>query len=66
MAAIQKVDRDQSEAGVDYIDLNAGVFVCQEPELLKWLVPAVQGAVDVPCCVDSPDLNAIEADWEWQ
>ena len=30
-------------------------------ELLKWLVTTVQGAVDVPCCIDSPDPRAIEA-----
>ena len=60
VAAIQKIARDQHEAGADYIDVNAGVFVGQEPEYLKWLVATVQEVVDGPCCIDSPDPKAIE------
>ncbi|MEJ2157690.1 MAG: methyltetrahydrofolate cobalamin methyltransferase [Desulfobacteraceae bacterium] len=60
-AAIQKVAKDQAEAGADYIDVNAGVFVGQEPEYLKWLVETVQAAVDKPCAIDSPDPAAVEA-----
>lgn len=60
-AAIQKVARDQAEAGADYIDVNAGIFVGKEPEYLKWLVATVQQAVDKPCAIDSPDPQAIEA-----
>jgi 5-methyltetrahydrofolate corrinoid/iron sulfur protein methyltransferase len=37
-AAIQQVARDQAEAGADYIDVNAGIFVGKEPEYLRWLV----------------------------
>ena len=59
-AAIQKLARDQHEAGADFIDVNAGVFVGQEPEYLKWLVTTVQEVVDGPCCIDSPDPKAIE------
>ena len=58
--AIQKIAIDQKEAGADFIDVNAGVFVGQEPEHLKWLVETVQAAVDRPCCIDSPDPKAIE------
>ncbi len=57
---IQKIAKDQKEAGADFIDVNAGVFVGQEPEYLKWLVTTVQSAVDGPCCIDSPDPKAIE------
>lgn len=60
-AAIEKVARDQAEAGADYIDVNAGVFVGQEVEYLTWLVETVQGVVDKPCAIDSPDPNAIRA-----
>ena len=59
-AAIQKIAKDQQEAGADFIDVNAGVFVGQEPEYLKWLVTTAQSAVDMPCCIDSPDPKAIE------
>ncbi|MDY6904712.1 MAG: methyltetrahydrofolate cobalamin methyltransferase [Thermodesulfobacteriota bacterium] len=59
---IIKVARDQHEAGADFIDVNAGVFVGKETEYLKWLVTTVQGAVeDVTCCIDSPDPKAVEA-----
>ncbi|MCP4687763.1 MAG: methyltetrahydrofolate cobalamin methyltransferase [Desulfobacterales bacterium] len=59
--AVQKVAREQSEAGADYIDVNAGVFVHQEAEYMKWLVTSVQEVVEGPCCIDSPDPKAIEA-----
>jgi 5-methyltetrahydrofolate--homocysteine methyltransferase len=59
--SIAKIARDQKEKGAHYIDVNAGVFVGQEPALLRWLVATVQGAVDTPCCIDSPDPRAIEA-----
>lgn len=58
---IQQVARDQREAGADFIDVNAGIFVGQESEYLQWLVKTVQEAVDAPCCIDSPDPKAIEA-----
>jgi len=57
---IQAVARDELNAGADYIDVNAGVFVGKEPEYLKWLVETVQAAVEAPCCIDSPDPVAIE------
>ena len=60
-AAIQQVAKDQAAAGADYIDVNAGIFVGQEPACLKWLVETVQQAVDKPCAIDSPDPAAIEA-----
>ena len=60
-AAIQQVARDQQEAGADYIDVNAGVFVGEEAGHLTWLVRTVQQAVDAPCCIDSPDPAAVEA-----
>jgi len=59
--AIQKVAKDQFDAGANYIDVNAGVFVGKEPDYIKWLVTTVQEAVDGPCCIDSPDPEAIEA-----
>jgi 5-methyltetrahydrofolate--homocysteine methyltransferase len=54
------VAKDQHEAGADYIDVNAGTFVGQESEYVNWLVQNVQEIVDGPCCIDSPDPQAIE------
>ncbi len=58
---IARLAREQRQAGADYIDVNAGVFVRKEPEYLKWLVEIVQKTVDAPCCIDSPSPAAIEA-----
>jgi len=60
-AAIQRVARDQAEAGAHFIDVNAGIFVGKEPEYMKWLVQTVQAVVDGPCAIDSPDPVAIQA-----
>ncbi|SDO53966.1 methyltetrahydrofolate cobalamin methyltransferase [Desulforhopalus singaporensis] len=60
VAAIQKVAKDQEEAGANYIDVNAGIFVEEEGDYLKWLVETVQEVVDVPCAIDSPSYQAIE------
>jgi cobalamin-dependent methionine synthase I len=59
-SGIQKIAQRQVEAGAHYIDVNAGIFVGKEPQYLKWLVETVQLVVDEPCCIDSPDPNAIE------
>ncbi len=59
--AIQKVAKYQAEAGADFIDVNAGIFVGKEPQYLKWLVQTVQEVTDTPCAIDSPDPAAIEA-----
>ncbi|MBW2564132.1 MAG: methyltetrahydrofolate cobalamin methyltransferase [Deltaproteobacteria bacterium] len=58
---IKKTAGDQHQAGSDYIDVNAGIFVKEEAEYLRWLVTTVQDTVDAPCCIDSPDPKAIEA-----
>lgn len=58
---IHKVAMDQAEAGADFIDVNAGVFVGKELEYLKWLVKTVQAATNKPCALDSPDPKVIEA-----
>jgi cobalamin-dependent methionine synthase I len=59
-AYIQQVATDEQEAGANYIDVNAGIFVGQEAEYLTWLVKTVQAVVDIPCCIDSPDPRSIE------
>ena len=61
VGVIQKTAKDEFEAGTDYIDVNAGIFVGKEPEYLTWLVKNVQESVDAPCAIDSPDPKAIEA-----
>jgi 5-methyltetrahydrofolate--homocysteine methyltransferase len=50
--------RKQASAGAHMLDVNGGLPE-QEVELLTWLVELVQGAVDIPLCLDSADPEAI-------
>jgi cobalamin-dependent methionine synthase I len=59
--AIQQIAVQQFENGADFIDVNAGVFMGKEAGYLKWLVTTVQQELEAPCCLDSPDPQAIEA-----
>jgi 5-methyltetrahydrofolate--homocysteine methyltransferase len=47
-AAIQAVAKDQREAGADFIDVNAGIFVGQEAEYLKWLITHAASTAQIP------------------
>lgn len=58
---IQKLAMEQVAAGANVIDVNAGTFLQEEVELLPWLVEIVQEVVDVPLCIDSPNVRALEA-----
>jgi 5-methyltetrahydrofolate--homocysteine methyltransferase len=58
---IKKIAKDQADMGADYIDVNAGTYVGEELEYIKWLISNVQEAVDVPCCIDSPDPKVVES-----
>ena len=56
---IGTVAREQAEAGAHYIDVNAGTFLEREIECLCWLVETVQNELDLPCCLDSPNPEAL-------
>jgi 5-methyltetrahydrofolate--homocysteine methyltransferase len=51
----------QVQAGVDMVDVNAGIPLVDEPELLKSMLRTVQDAVEVPICIDSSVIEALEA-----
>ncbi len=51
----------QVEAGADVLDVNAGIPLVDEPELLKSMLRTTQEAVDVPICIDSSVIDALEA-----
>ena len=59
-AYIQKIAKEQVEAGAHYVDVNCGTQVFNEPEVMEWLVKTVQEAVDAPLCIDSPNEKALE------
>ncbi len=51
----------QVQAGADMLDVNAGIPLVDEPELLKAMLTTVQDAVEVPICIDSSVIEALEA-----
>ncbi|MBV9415962.1 MAG: dihydropteroate synthase [Solirubrobacterales bacterium] len=51
----------QVEAGADMLDVNAGIPLVDEAELLSSMLKTVQAAVDVPICIDSSVIEALEA-----
>ena len=53
--------KTQAEAGATFIDCNAGRKPEREVDDLKWMIEVVQGAVELPVCIDSPNAKAIEA-----
>jgi 5-methyltetrahydrofolate--homocysteine methyltransferase len=52
---------DQVAAGADMLDVNAGIPLVDESELLKSMLGVVQESVDVPICIDSSVIEALEA-----
>jgi 5-methyltetrahydrofolate--homocysteine methyltransferase len=51
----------QTEAGADMVDVNAGIPLVDEPELLQKMLRTVQAATDLPICIDSSVIEALEA-----
>jgi cobalamin-dependent methionine synthase I len=60
-AAIKDLALKQYNAGATYIDVNAGMFLQDEPDRLVWLINTVQEVTDAPFSIDSPNPKAIEA-----
>ena len=60
-AFIQAEAKAQTLAGAHYIDVNAGTFVGEEADRLRWVVEAVQEATELPLSLDSPDAAVIGA-----
>jgi len=51
----------QVEQGADCVDLNIGPQKKLGHEILPWMAETVQSVVDVPLCLDTTNLAAIEA-----
>lgn len=51
----------QVQAGAHMLDMNAGVPGTDEPALLVMAIQTVQAVVDVPICIDSSVVEALEA-----
>jgi 5-methyltetrahydrofolate--homocysteine methyltransferase len=51
----------QAAAGANMVDVNAGIPLVDEPELLMSMLRTVQEAIDLPICIDSSVIEALEA-----
>lgn len=51
----------QVQAGARVLDVNAGIPMADEPSILAEAIKIVQSIVDVPVCVDSSVVAALEA-----
>jgi 5-methyltetrahydrofolate--homocysteine methyltransferase len=51
----------QVAAGADMLDVNAGIPLVDEAELLATMLKTVQETADVPICIDSSVIEALEA-----
>lgn len=58
---IQRLAVDQVEAGADALEVNIGPQKKKGPEVMEWMVDTIQEVVDVPLCLDTTNLAAMEA-----
>ena len=60
-AFIQNLAKKQVDCGAKMLDLNIGPQKKAGPEVMDWMVNAVQEVVDVPLSLDTTNAEAIEA-----
>ncbi len=60
-SAIERDVKAQVEGGADVLDINMGVPLTDEPELLAKAIQMVQSLTDLPICIDSSVVEALEA-----
>jgi 5-methyltetrahydrofolate corrinoid/iron sulfur protein methyltransferase len=58
---LQELAVQQTEAGMDWIDLNIGPAGKTGEALMTWLVPVIQEVTDVPLALDTSNVKAIAA-----
>ncbi|HEY6962970.1 MAG TPA: dihydropteroate synthase [Gaiellaceae bacterium] len=56
-----EIDVAQQEPLADMLDVNVGDPLADEVELMRRAVPLVQSLTDVPLCIDSSVIEALEA-----
>jgi 5-methyltetrahydrofolate--homocysteine methyltransferase len=61
LSAIERDVTAQVAGGATVLDINMGVPLTDEPELLKKAIKLVQSLTDLPICIDSSVVEAIEA-----
>jgi 5-methyltetrahydrofolate--homocysteine methyltransferase len=60
LSAIERDVKAQVEGGADVLDVNMGVPLTDEPDLLGKAITMVQGLTDLPICIDSSVVEALE------
>ena len=60
-SAIERDVKAQVEGGAHVLDINMGVPLTDEPELLAKAITMVQDLTDLPICIDSSVVEALEA-----
>ncbi len=58
---VKKEALAQVEAGAQMLDVNVGVPLADEPGIMAEVVPLIQSITDVPLCIDSSIIEALEA-----
>ncbi|GAA2132971.1 dihydropteroate synthase [Nocardioides bigeumensis] len=61
LSAIEKDVKAQVEGGADVLDCNMGVPLTDEAELLAKAITMIQELTDLPICIDSSVVEALEA-----
>ncbi|MCX8022895.1 MAG: dihydropteroate synthase [Syntrophorhabdaceae bacterium] len=58
---IREMAIKEAKAGMDLIDINLGPARKEGPDLMEWVVNIVQEVVDIPLCLDTTNIEAMEA-----
>jgi cobalamin-dependent methionine synthase I len=58
---IQKMAKEETDLGADYLDLNIGPAKKDGPELASWIVKVVEEVVDTPISLDTTNPEAMIA-----
>ncbi len=61
LSAIERDVAAQVAGGASVLDVNMGVPLTDEPQLLKQAIQLVQSLTDLPICIDSSVVEALEA-----
>lgn len=64
LSAIKKDVADQIAGGADVLDVNMGVPLTDEPALLAKAITLIQTITDLPICIDSSIIEALQVGLE--
>ena len=64
LSLVEKDVASQVAGGADVLDVNMGVPLTDEPELLVKAIRLVQSLTDLPVCIDSSVIEALQAGLE--